>query len=335
MNTKLKYTLLIGGILALLLVPLGLQLFPATSDTAHLPEQAELVVHFVNSNNQFLSQELRVLDEPLLQAGLLEQLRETVDWLQEPTVSQHISLLDKAFISNVTWELLPDTQGQPEPPVNVIVDFDQSYRRLPAADQLLVRAGIVQTFLGLPRVEQVTLHVGGMILRDSWGQVVSPFLADTVLINPDMGAHTFARTTQWVSLYFVRDDLQGLYTELVWLDMEQDISLEETVLRTLLAQGLQADNRLFFTPDVSLIEISTIDQVAYIDLNDRFAHVPGFGPEAQRLSVYAIVNTLTGLGNGIEEVEFFIENERPTGVVGYVDLSQRFVRNAELVQQGG
>ena len=328
MSKKLKYTLLLGGVAVLVMMPVLLRLIPEPTPSARRTlTPSEVAVYFGNSQTQFLSYEVRTLDEHLPHVDhVWDMLTQAVSWLQTPTAPQHDSLLNYVAINHMAWRMLY-VPNATEPSIAVSFDFSTGYRGLSTAEQLLVRTGVVQTFLGLPMVDEVSFTIGDMPLRNNVGQLVAPFTRESLMVLPDVGAHIFARTNQWVSLYFVRDDLQGLYQELAWIDMNQDISLEETVLRELLLRGLGVDNRLFFPSDLSLIEISTIDNVAYIDFNARFDTAPEQGRRAQMLSIYAIVNTLTGLGTGVEAVEFFVENERPIEFVGLVDLSQSFTRN--------
>lgn len=330
MNKKLKYSLLIGGIIILATLPFLINFSYFYYDDTN---SEYIVVYFVDNNTGVLSQEIRTAPnyESLSDIQVISLI---FDWLVEPTLPNNTSVLEE--ISVTSFQILNRSEDLYDYHENydkqeLIINFGAEYNYLTPYQELLARASLVHTFTNLDFIDYVSIFVENQPLVDLIGNPVGPFDSFSVAIAPDIGSYVLAITTHFVDLYFVRDDLAGLYREHIFVDLDQDGLLKEVVLGELLNRGLAEENMLFFPSDLSLIDISTIENVAYIDFTNHLDTRPAQGDIAQLLSVYAIVNTLTGLDTNIDEIEFFIDSERLIEYSGYVDFDRTFKRNEDIV----
>ena len=72
------------------------------------------------------------------------------------------------------------------------------------------------------------------------------------------------------------------------------------------------------------IKVKVLDRIAYVDLKQELVDKHPEGRDLELLTVYSIVNSLTGL-DGIVNVRFTIDGKRQKDFKGYIDMRETFI----------
>ena len=72
------------------------------------------------------------------------------------------------------------------------------------------------------------------------------------------------------------------------------------------------------------IKVKVLDRIAYVDIKQELADKHPEGRDLELLTVYSIVNSLTGL-DGIVNVRFTIDGKRQKDFKGYIDMRETFI----------
>ena len=206
------------------------------------------------------------------------------------------------------------------------INFSQNYLELPPYMEVLSRAGIVETFIQLD-IDNISFYVEGMPLLKTTGEPLGMQHSRNLVVNPILPSEEIVEVSRFIHFYFVNPDLSGLRSDRRLIFIASNRSVEEQVLEELFRRGAAEDNFLFMNPNTRILNISTQDTVAYVDLSSDFDWLPSQGYRALYLTINAIVYTLTALPE-IEEVQFLIEAQ--IWADGYIDLSQSFKREGYL-----
>jgi len=85
--------------------------------------------------------------------------------------------------------------------------------------------------------------------------------------------------------------------------------------------------------DADLLGVAVNSQRALINLSQHFMNAcAGYDESAERLLIYAIVNTLTELP-GIDKTALFVAGAQPDSLCGQLYLPGEFMRNTALIRQ--
>lgn len=72
------------------------------------------------------------------------------------------------------------------------------------------------------------------------------------------------------------------------------------------------------------IKVKVLDGIAYVDIKRELADKHPDGRDLELLTIYSIVNSLTGL-DGVMNVRFTIDGERQKDFKGYIDMRETFI----------
>ena len=312
MQKKIKYTVILGAMFVMAVFPLFF------SDNYPQLEQGEnfISVYFFDNTINYLVSEQRVIPS---QYTTLESVTFVLDQMYDPPAGLY-SVLGDVRVLNYSIHL-----------DDLLLSLSQDYMRLPAHEELMARVGLVYTFAGLYPIENIRIYVGGGPLLSPLGVPLGNLNMQNTIRYPILDPYAVTATTISVSLYFVDPSLFGLYYQRIIMSILSDISTEEQVLEELFNRAHSGFGLLFLSPSLRILGVDVIEDIAYIDLSYHFDNAPSAGAMAQLLTIYAIVNTITGLNPDIKEIEFLIEGQKITEHMGYIDLNPSFVRNEDLL----
>ncbi len=134
---------------------------------------------------------------------------------------------------------------------------------------------------------------------------------------------------QEVKIYFADEDAIYLKPETRVVPGD-DFYYE--VLEELLAGPEEGDLVATIPEDTEILAIEIDDEVARLDFNSALRDNHPGGSSGERMTVYSIVNTMTGLP-GIEEVYFLIEGEDLKTLAGHLDLTLNYTYNYDIVEE--
>ena len=72
------------------------------------------------------------------------------------------------------------------------------------------------------------------------------------------------------------------------------------------------------------IKVKVLDRIAYVDIKQELVDKHPDGRDLELLTVYSIVNSLTGL-DGVVNVRFTIDGKRQKDFKGYIDMRETFI----------
>ena len=315
MDRRVKYTLIIGAIIALAILPRFL-----SSPYLHGEYGEYLInIHFVDNFTNSLVTERRNIPQDY---SLQDAIAFVLDEMSNPTVGlssilEYTQVLD--FSVNQDYLSLA---------------LAQNYHQMSPYQEITTRAGLVYTFTELEQIENIRIYVGANPLLSSTGIPLGNLNRQNTVLFPNLDPVAVTAVIRPVYLYFVDPGLAGLYYQRVNIRILSDISIEEQVLGELFSRAQSGLGVMFLSPELRILDVNVIEDIAYIDLSYHFDTPPLQGETAQLLTIYAIVNTLTSLdfsGVNITEIEFLVEGQKLTEHQGYIDLAQSFVRNESLI----
>lgn len=189
------------------------------------------------------------------------------------------------------------------------LDFDAAYTKMDASTEVLVRAAIVKTLLGVKGIRYIYFTVEGEPLTDNIGKPVGGMSSKTFIYNDGNAINTYDEVV--VKLYFANKDATGLIGAYRDKFYSTNVPLELFVVEETIAGPSGQIEGLYPTinPDTNIIGVSTSDGVCYVNLDAGFTVTVGNVPT--EMAAYSIVNALTDLP-GIERVQILVNGEVPS-----------------------
>ncbi len=189
------------------------------------------------------------------------------------------------------------------------VVFDETYSEVASGRELLIRAGVVKTFLQVPGIMAVRFVIGNSPLKNSRGEEVGEMTSNTFVEFglSDRDAYRYDTFT----LYFADDTGKKLLPESRTIYYRRSIPKGRVALEQLINGPIASGNYPTVPPDTLLISIQCSDNVCYVDFNSIFLEeaLPNVEDEVIIQSVAATVLDATGMDkvqitvNGTEDVK--------------------------------
>ena len=138
-----------------------------------------------------------------------------------------------------------------------------------------------------------------------------------------------AETIQ-VKLYFADADFMRLVPENTSIKKTDVQNEARTVIKELIKGRDQNPKIRRLIPDIKrCMTVRTENGVAYVNITQKMIDVHPEGREAERLTVYQIVNSLMSI-DGIDCVRFTVNGSEQKNFMGYLDMREPFTLD-ELV----
>ena len=170
------------------------------------------------------------------------------------------------------------------------IDFDSQYSKMSRIREILVRAGIVKTFLQVPGIRAVRFTVEGEELTDSKNQLIGELTQDSFLEysgDSDVSEYRFETLT----LYFTDETGEILVPEQRNVYYKQTLQKERVVVEQLARGPMQSGHFQTIPGNVTVDKVSVSDGICYITVDESFLdHAPGDLPE--EIVLYSIVNSI-------------------------------------------
>ena len=175
----------------------------------------------------------------------------------------------------------------------ITLDMSSDYTDLNFTTEVLVRAAVVRTLCNLDFVQSVYFTVSGEPLIDHSGFQVGAMTADTFISNDGNEINTYEEVS--VTLYFVSADGNSLVGVNRKKFYPTSVPLERLVVEELIkGPSGQIDNIYpSVNPNVSILSITTKDEVCYVNLSSDIL-LP-YGNVPTQVTATAIVNSLCRL----------------------------------------
>lgn len=171
------------------------------------------------------------------------------------------------------------------------IDFNSQYSKMSRAGEILVRAGIVKTFIQIPTVLAVRFTVNGEDLLNSRNEAVGEMTAET--FSEYFGIDTDNYRYDTFTLYFADKTGTRLVKEKRNVYYKQTIPRERVVLEQLAKGPMVKDHYPTIPESARVLSIVTADKVCYVDMDSSFLDYSL--DVSEEVTVYSVVNTLLGV----------------------------------------
>lgn len=206
------------------------------------------------------------------------------------------------------------------------ISFNTRYSKMSRAREILVRSGVVRTFLSVPGIDSVKFLVGGEELVDSKGQPVGEMKEGTFVSLSGTEADAYRYET--FTLYFADSTGAKLVEEKRSVYYKGTLPKERVVLEQLAKGPMDKGHYPTIPEGVGVLSVTTSDRICYVNFSETFLHA-ALSVE-QNIPVYSVVNSLLALGNA-DKVQILIDGEEDAVFGTDLSLYSFFEKNEELI----
>ena len=211
----------------------------------------------------------------------------------------------------------------------VTINFSETYKQITGISEILRRACVVKTLCQIDGINKVEYTIEDQPLMYSELNPVGAMSADDFIDNTG-GETTYYQNVQ-VSLYYT--DLEGkkLFQTRHNVEFDGTISLEELVVRQLLAGPLEDDKLSPVLPAGTKInKVSLKDGICYVDFSKEF--LEGRDGVSDDVIVYSVVNSLSDIGN-VSKVQFWIDGKPVSSYRETVPIDLPIERKLDIIAE--
>ena len=257
------------------------------------PDQIEL--YYINADEdgfEKVEYELENTDDPLKASyEVVSQLSGTEN---DYTSSYRPAIADGVAVNSIVLDNGEET-----------VDLGAGYRQLDASEEILLRAAVVRSLVQIRGVDSVVFTVNGDSLLGSDDNPVGAMTADTFILEENVA--DLYDESEKVTLYYANMDGDGLVEYRTELETKDNLPMETRALFALMHVPAKLEAQSPLPADLVINQTQIHNGVCYVDLSGDIENVlPGV---EERVMVYAMVNTVTSLGNA-SSVQFTVEGEK-------------------------
>ena len=206
------------------------------------------------------------------------------------------------------------------------LQFNNEYSKTSRAREILLRSGVVRTFLQVPGVTGIKFFVGGNELLDSKGQPVGEMNSDTFveLWGSDKDAYRYDTFT----LYFTDKTGEKLVEEKRNVYYKRSLPRERVILEQLIKGPMVKDNYPTIPEGTEVLSVSTADGVCYVNFNSAFRDSILNLPVDT--IIYSVVNSLLDAKNA-DKVQISVEGKDDATLGDGTSLYNFYGWNEELI----
>lgn len=209
------------------------------------------------------------------------------------------------------------------------VNFNSKYNEMSRARELLVRAGVVKTFLQIPGVTVVRFTVDNKELLDSKGQPVGDMNKDTFVAFSGAEADAYCSTT--FTLYFTDKSGTHLVKELRTVRYKRSIPKERVVLEQLMKGPLEKGHYPTIPESSEILNVTIADRVCYVAFDKVFSSYAL--DVAEEIPVYSVVNSLLDALEA-DKVQITVGSKDPLDIFGEnMELYRFYEKNETLIKE--
>ncbi|MFU0826727.1 MAG: Sporulation protein [Lachnoclostridium sp.] len=317
---KINRTGFLMIVLLLMAVSLGACSQKKESEDIKQTEESEYAIYYVDKN------ETKIVSEPYTpisteKEDLVKELFEALG--KEPKDISLKSAKPKKLKAK-EFKFNEDNDG-------LSIDFNSEYSSLSGISEVLFRACVVKTLCQIKGVDDIEFYVEGQPLKGLNDQPVSFMKADDFI--DDTSAEKV-----YVTVYFANKKGNKLVPVNLKISMDNGNSTVEKLIVESLISGpenvkniddIDVDVKKTVPNGTKLLNISTIDGICYVDLNEKFLEKTKGVKDG--VVIYSIVNSLAELST-INKVKFTINGEVKKTYRDDIAFDQLFERNLELVE---
>ena len=170
------------------------------------------------------------------------------------------------------------------------IDFNAQYKKMSRVREILVRAGVVKTFMQVPEVEAVRFTVAGEDLTDSKNQPLGEMNADT-FVEYSEGTDVSEYRFDTLLLYFTDQSGTVLIPEQRNVYYRQNLQKERVVLEQLARGPMVKGNFPTLPGNVEVQSVTVSDGICYVSVDDSFVDY-ALSELPEEIPIYSVVNSI-------------------------------------------
>ena len=210
------------------------------------------------------------------------------------------------------------------------LNFNCSYRKMGAVEEVLCRAAIVKNFVQFEGIRYVQFQIEGESLLDSRGKPVGLMNANSFLENSGKDITAYQNTE--LELYFTNAAGDKLVKEKRNVYYTSNSPIEKVVVEQLIRGPKEDGHFATLSSTTGILSVTQADGIAYVNLDQRF--VTEALDIQQEIPVYSIVNSLIAAGN-VQKVQISVNGDSKVVFRESMSLNQFYEKNPELVEAEG
>lgn len=210
----------------------------------------------------------------------------------------------------------------------LVIDFNSSYYKMSRAREVLVRAGIVKTFLQVPGFSSLQFTVNGKELLNSKEQPVGSMTnaSFTELSGSDADSYCYGTFT----LYFTDKTGKKLIPEKRTVRYKRRISKERVILEQLMKGPMEKGNYPTIPENTGVLSVITSDRVCYVNVDNVFS---AYALDvSDKIPIYSVVNSLLS-GIEADRVQITVGEDKEGTFGEKMPLYRFYEKNEDLVVQ--
>ena len=207
------------------------------------------------------------------------------------------------------------------------VSLTDAYSEMPPEREILVRAGIVKTFVQIPDINYVRLYIGDKELLDSKGNPVGAMNEESFveLFTADQDSYRYDTFT----LYFTDKEGKHLIPETRTIYYRRSIPKARVALEQLAKGPMDKGNYPTIPETTSLLSVTQADNICYVDFDSVFVDM-ALKELDPVISVSSVTNTILSAVGG-NKVQITVGGRDDAVLSESLELYNFFKWNQELI----
>ena len=184
------------------------------------------------------------------------------------------------------------------------LEFNSDYSEMSRAREILVRAGVVRTFLQIPGVTGIKIFIESEELKDSKGQAVGVIDGNTFveMWGSDKDAYRYDTFT----LYFTDKTGEHLVAEQRNVYYKRILPRERVILEQLAKGPMVKGHYPTIPQETEILGVEVSDDVCYVDFSSAFSD-SGIDIPVNTM-IYSVVNSLLDTASA-DKVQISVEGD--------------------------
>lgn len=280
-----------------------------------MPDRNKTYIYYVNGDGTGLVQEEYELTDKSARTQIEAMLKE----LRRETDSIDFKSAYPDYVDINGWVLEES---------DLEIDFSDSYKKMEASEELLLRAATVHTLEQINGVDYVRFTIEGEDFKDGGGEEPGYMNHDSFVENIGSSLHSYQEGN--LNLFFANEAGDKLTEEVVNVRYNSNMSVEKLVAEQLI-KGPSAEGEYpTLPPETKILGVSVRDGICYVNFDEGFLNMDyKISPQVR---IYSVVNSIVA-GGEAGQVQILVNGETDVAYPGDVSLEKPLSRNLEIVEE--
>lgn len=207
------------------------------------------------------------------------------------------------------------------------LDYNAQYGKLPAIEEKLIRAAVVQSLVKINGISGIWFSIDGDDITES-GKLLGYQNEDDFIQNTGSSLNTYQTDT--ITLYFANKAGDKLVKQDISVRYSSNTSREKLIVERLMKGPKK--NTLYPTinPNVSVLSVTIKDGICYINLDNEF--LQGGVDVKPEITIYSLVNSVVE-GTTASQVQITVNGEKNATYMDTVDLTRSLNSDLSWVEE--